>query len=82
MGYLWDRYGFVRRYRYLWQKERAEAISRHYRSQGTAQGVGQIGAVKDAIDMQKLVNELKRLRADDSVTTAASPGRKPRKDVA
>jgi hypothetical protein len=58
MGYLWDRYGFVRRYRYLWQKERAEAIGRRYRTQGA----GQIGAVKDAIDMQKLVNELKQLR--------------------
>ena len=58
MGYLWDRYGFVRRYRYLWQKERAESISRHY----ATQGVGQIGAVKEAIDMQKLVNQLNRLR--------------------
>lgn len=58
MGYLWDRYGFVRRYRYLWQKERAEAISRKYQTQGA----GQVGAVKSAIDTQKLVNQLKELR--------------------
>lgn len=58
MSYLWDRYGFVRRYRYLWQKERAESISKHYQ----AQGIGQIGAVKEAIDMQKLINELNELR--------------------
>ena len=58
MGYLWDRYGFVRRYRYLWQKEHAERISRYY----ATQGAGQIGAVKEAINMQELVNQLNKLR--------------------
>jgi hypothetical protein len=69
MGYLWDRYGFVRRYRYLWQKERVEAVRRHYQTQGA----GQIGAVKGAIDMQKLVNQLNKLRQNKATDPASEP---------
>jgi len=28
MGKFWDRYGFVKRRRYLWQKARADTLSR------------------------------------------------------